>query len=200
MGTSPLRSRSRRSFLKTGIFGAAALSVASSLSVLSGCASKPGHYPLNDSDQAVFRFLNKEDVSMVAALLPVIAGSSWPAVPEQQRAAVERTLPRIDLFLFRLGDFNRKEIRQLFDLLHMRVTRGLTTGVWQDWSEASEQDVAAFMESWKHSSLALFNNAHNAFTDIIGFAWYSHPEVSGPLGYTGVTETLRQALPQFQQT
>lgn len=137
---------------------------------------------------------------MVAALIPVIAGDSFPAAPEQQRSAIDQTLPRIDLFLYRLGDFNRKEIRQLFDLLHMRVARGLTTGVWQDWSEAPAEDIAAFMQSWKHSSLALFNNAHNAFTDIIGFAWYSNPDVSGPLGYSGVTDTLRAALPQFQQT
>lgn len=188
---------SRRQLIKTGFLGSALLTVSSGMAVLTGCSSRPPRPLVDTSGEQVYRFLNKEDVALVVALLPVVVGDTWPSQTGARRQAELDTLPRVDLFVSRMGDFNRQEVRQLFDLLHIRLTRGLTTGLWSSWESQSEQDIEAFFSSWQHSSLDLFRSAHNALADILGFAWYSNPMVSKPLGFSGVKPEIAAALPQF---
>jgi len=194
-----LNNPSRRSFLRAGVIGSALLASVSGVSVLTGCSSKPEPFALSMSDGTTYLFLNKEDIAMVAALIPVIVGDSWPQSESAQADARGATLERIDRYLSRMGAFNMKEIRQLFDLLHLRLARGLATGIWSDWEGATHRELDDFIASWRHSSISLFNNAHNALADIIGMAWYTNPDMAKDIGYNGPPDYVLQSLPQFKR-
>jgi len=196
---SKLNNPSRRGFLRAGVIGSALLASMSGVSVLTGCSSKPEPSSLSASGGTAYLFLNKEDIVMVAALIPVIVGDSWPQSESAQTDAIGMTLERVDRYLSRMGAFNMKEIRQLFDLLHLRLARGLAAGIWSDWERATHSELDDFMASWRHSSISLFNNAHNALADIIGMAWYSNPVMAKEIGYNGPPDYVLQSLPQFQK-
>ncbi len=192
-------SLTRRQLIRTGFIGSAILSGASATAVLSGCASKPEQYSLGHGKNSVYQFLNKQDVALVAALVPAIVGDQWPEHETEQNMALGLSLERTDRFISRMGSYNLGEVRKLFDLLNQRLMRGLTTGIWSPWEKTSNEDVATFLTDWKHSSFSLFNGAYNALTDIIGFAWYSSPANTAHLGYGGPPAYLIDSLPQFKQ-
>lgn len=165
---------------------------------LGACSSQALKSPLNPNSQSPYAFLTREDAIMLSALLPAMLAQNWPSNPAEQRQAEADTLQRIDLFLVRIGAFNQHEIRKLFDLLQVRLARGLTTGIWRDWETASHAQIEAFLQAWKHSSINLFNSGYNGLSDIICFAWYSNPINTSRFGYTGVPEYVSQHLPQFR--
>jgi len=184
----------RRQFLKTGLLGGAVLSTLH----LGACTSQALKTPLNRHSQSPYAFLTKADAIMLSALFPVMIADNWPDAAADKRQAEADTLQRIDAFLIRLGAFNQNEIRQLFDLLQMRVARGLATGIWRDWENTDSQQIEQFLQGWKHSSISLFNSGYNGLSDIICFAWYSHPEHTRTFGYSGPPRYVLEGLPQFQ--
>ncbi|MDX1452753.1 MAG: hypothetical protein R3183_09365 [Oleiphilaceae bacterium] len=195
---TPPADPSRRQLIKRGAMGSLVLASASSASFLSGCASKIVKPPFNTQEHAVYQFLNRDDVLMISAIAPVIIDTHWPSEAEPAKAARDTLLQRVDTFITRLGDHNMHEIRQLFDLLNQRITRGLTTGLWAPWPQQEPAAIENFLNDWKSSRFALFNNAYNALTDIIGFSWYSAPQHSTAFGYAGPPAYLYEALPQLR--
>jgi hypothetical protein len=193
---SPLESSTldRRQFLKTGLLGGVLLSTAH----LSACSSQALKSPLNQNPQSPYVFLTRDDAVMLSAMLPAMIAGNWPETDNQQRQAEARTLTRIDQFLSRMGAFNQHEIRKLFDLLQLRPARGLTTGIWRDWQNTDAEQVDAFLQRWKHSSINLFNSGYNALSDILCFAWYTDPLNTQAFGYSGPPDYLLESLPQFQ--
>jgi len=183
----------RRQFLKTGLLGGLLLSTAH----LGACSSKTLIAPLNTNQYSPYLFLTREDAIMLSALLPAMLAQNWPASPVAQRQAEADTLQRIDTFLLRVGAFNQHEIRKLFDLLQVRLARGLTSGIWRSWENTDRQQIEAFLQSWKHSGISLFNSGYNGLSDIICFAWYSNPQNTLAFGYAGVPDHVAQNLPQF---
>ncbi len=195
--SEPTTSLSRRQLLQRGLLGSALLSTASLSASLSGCTSTPT--PISaQSGQTVYRFLRKDDIVLLAALAPAIMDQHWPQTETAHIDAMNTLAPRIDRFIMRLGDFNIREMRKLFDLLNSGFMRGLTTGIWRDWNETDREEVHRFLQDWKFSRFALFNSAYNALSDIIGFAWYSMPANSGPMGYSGPPAYVIDSLPQFK--
>lgn len=190
---------SRRQLLKRGAFGSLILGTASSSAFLSGCASKTFKSSLNPAPQSIYQFLRQDDVRLISAIAPVIIDQHWPQPETEATQARDLVLERTDLFITRLGDHNMREIRQLFDLLNQRMTRGLTTGLWSPWQEQDPSDIEDFLEDWKSSRFSLFTSAYNALTDIIGFAWYSAPQNTARLGYAGPPAYLYEALPHLQE-
>lgn len=183
----------RRQFIKTGLFGGLLLSTVH----LGACSTKTLKAPLNSNQQSPYRFLTRDDALMLSALLPAMLAQNWPSGPAEQRQAEADTLQRIDTFLVRVGSFNQHEIRKLFDLLQMRLARGLATGIWRNWETTDKQQIEAFLQDWKHSVIGLFNSGYNGLSDIICFAWYSNPQNTLSFGYSGVPEHVLQSLPQF---
>jgi len=187
-------SLNRRQFLKTGFLGGVLLSTVH----LGACSSQTLKSPLNRNPQSPYAFLSKQDAIMLSAMFPAMIADNWPATAAEQRQAEADTLQSIDAFLVRLGAFNQTEIRKLFDLLQMRVARGLTTGIWRDWDKTGTEQIEQFLQGWKHSSISLFNSGYNGLSDIICFAWYSRPEHTRDFGYAGPPRYVLEGLPQFQ--
>lgn len=186
---------SRRQLIKTGLFGSIALSTAH----ITACTSHAIKSPLNGIEKSPYQFLTKQDAVMLSAILPVMVATNWPNTSIERRSAEAQTLQRIDLFLSRLGHHNLSEVRKLFDLLQFTPARGLSTGIWSSWENASNKEVNQFLNRWKFSAISLFNSGYNALSDILCFAWYSAPENTANAGYLGPPEHALQGLPQFQQ-
>lgn len=184
----------RRQFLKTGLLGGVLLSTVH----LGACSSQALKNPLNRHPKSPYAFLTKADALMLSALFPAMIADNWPSTETDRRQAEAETLQRIDAFLIRLGAFNQDELRKLFDLLQIRVARGLTTGIWRNWENTDSQQVEQFLQGWKHSSISLFNSGYNGLSDIICFAWYSEPKHTQDFGYSGPPPYVLEALPQFQ--
>src|SRR5204862_1126700 len=125
------------------------------------------------------------DVELFRALAPVVLAGALPAKAEDQAAMVAETLRRADLGCYAAGTPNRKQLRQLFDLLNFRVTRLLTTGVSAPWREAEAADIAAFLERWRASGVGLFNGGYRVLTKLIAASFYGQPAAWPLSGYPG---------------
>lgn len=78
-----------------------------------------------------------------------------------------------------------RQIRQLFDLLSLSLTRGPFTGIWSSWELAKDADIHAFLERWENSSIALLRQGHAALQQMILMAWYGRRESWPHCGYPG---------------
>jgi len=189
---------SRRQLIQTGVFGTAILSAASTTSMLTGCAQLPTSYPLSGNQRSPYKFLTKDDISLISAILPAVVGTHWPQSEESQKYASAETLMRVDTFISRLGTFNMEQLRKLFDLLEFRPTRFMTTGIWTTWDNVTISQARGFLQSWQSSSFSLLTGGYNALTDVIGFSWYSNPKNTQAFGYSGPPKDALDNLPQFK--
>lgn len=192
----------RRRFLKTGLGGALLLSGASLSAGLSGCATTPaGLQPSPSSeipDSYRFRFLTHEDIVLFEALLPAIVGSALTEQPDLRRQQLRATIERIDAGIVQFGPANQAELRKLFDLLNLGLTRITVARVWSSWANVTTAEANAFLERWRTSSVGLFNNGYIALTKISNVAFYGHRDHWAVSGYPGPPEWATKSLPQFQ--
>lgn len=169
---------SRRSFLKLGVGGGLVLAVAGIGGTLSGCGRQ------QQVAAAGLRYLRDADVALFRALLPVMLEGSL-AGGAQREADVAGLLRRIDDAGLRLGAPAQAELRKLFDLLHLRPTRWLTTGIAAPWNEAAPAELAAWLQRWRSSGVGLFNAGYLALHKLCCIARYSSPEGWAQMGYPG---------------
>lgn len=191
----------RRRLLKTGLGGSLLLGTASLTAGLSGCATAPAAPVAGDGSHAAqpgYRFLSEDDLILMGALLPVVLGSAWPTDPAAQAQAREATLRRMDTGLYRLGAPNQKEMRKLFDLLNLGLTRALVARVWSSWDTATPGEIDAFLQRWRNSSVGLFNQGYIALARLCNMSWYGHADQWAQSGYPGPPAWVTAALPQFQ--
>ena len=166
---------SRRTLLRVGLFGSAALAGAGLIGSLSGCSperSAQGFVLLRDSDLPMLR--------RVAAVM--LEGATAAA---NLPGAVQSTLTSLDQGLARLSPAVAQQVRQLFDLLSLPLTRGPLTGVWSGWEQAQDATVVAFLRRWENSSIDLFKQGHASLQQMILMAWYGRPESWARCGYPG---------------
>lgn len=179
---------SRRSVLKLGVAGSVALGATSLVGGLAGCGKR---------EQAIaqgFTFLRDADVVLFRALTPVVLGSALPADAALAAARTAETLKRLDIACLLLGPPSQAEVYKLFDLLHMRLTRWLTTGVGAPWNEASVEDIARFLERWRGSSIGLFNAGYRLLTKLVAASYYGIPETFEMAGYPGPLDFVYKAV------
>lgn len=174
-----LREFDRRSFLKLGLAGTLVLSTVSLTSGLAGChraeeASAAGYGTLRDADLTLFR-----------ALIPAILAGALPDESRAREAQITETLKRLDYGLQRVGTPTTKELRKLFDLLNFGITRRLAAGVPVPWSDASAEQVEAFLQRWRSSSIGAFNAGYRALTKLITVTYYQIPATWPQSGYPG---------------
>jgi hypothetical protein len=170
---------SRRSFLKLGLAGSVALGTTSLVAGLAGCGRR---------EQAVaqgFRFLRDADVELFRALTPVVLGDALPQDAVIHDPLVAETLMRLDGACFLLEPHAQAELVKLFDLLHLRITRWLTTGVSSPWSVAEAADVECFLERWRDSSIGVFNAGFRILTKLVAASYYAIPATWSLSGYPG---------------
>lgn len=192
----------RRSFLRTGLGGTLFLATVSTTAGLTGCASTPagrlGTVESREDASYRFEFLTRDDIELFAALLPAMLGPALPEQPQARRQAIAGTIERIDAGIVNFGPANQRELRRLFDLLNLGVTRVTVARVWSSWPNVTTADANAFLERWRTSSIGLFNNGYIALTKISNVAFYGGPEHWHLSGYPGPPQWARSALPQFQ--
>ncbi len=166
---------SRRSLLRIGLFGSVALAGAGLLGSLAGCSADhpaQGFVQLRDSDLPMLR-------RIAAVMLEgATAAASLPV-------AIQGTLASLDQGLAHLSPAVAQQVRQLFDLLSLPLTRGPSTGIWGSWEQAQDDEVVAFLQRWEHSSIDLFRQGQASLQQMILMAWYGRPESWAHCGYPG---------------
>jgi hypothetical protein len=165
----------RRQLLKVGLLGGAILAGGGLLSRTIGAAA--------DGPASSFHVLRDSDLPMLRRVIPLLLeGSARPdAVPQ----AAQETLISLDQGLYHLSPALLAQVRQLFDVLSLPLTRGPLTGIWGGWEAASDDALRAFLLRWQNSSLALLRQGHASLLQMILMAWYASPASWAHCGYPG---------------
>lgn len=178
----------RRSFLKLGVLGSLALGTVGLGAGLTGC-----HRQVEAAAQG-FRFLRDADLKLFRALVPAITSGTWPEDKAAREARMLDILRRIDSACWRLGAPAQGEVLKLFDLLNMGITRRLVAGVPGPWDQVSAEDVDAFLNRWRSSSMGLFNAGYHVLNKLVVVSNYSIPAVWPSAGYPGPLAYMYKAV------
>jgi len=163
----------RRTFLTLGVAGAAALAAA-------GWFATRRHQPL-----PVGRALDADATAIVGAIAPAMLDGALPTRAEDRAAALREVVAGVDRAVGGLPDAARHEIGQLFALLALAPARRAFAGVASPWSEASLEEVTAFLDRWQASAWALKRSAYDALHQLVIAAWYGNPRSWPAIGYPG---------------
>jgi len=178
----------RRSFLKLGVLGSLALGTVGLGAGLSGC-----HRQVEAAAQG-FQFLRDADLKLFRALIPAITNGTWPEDKTAREARMLDVLRRIDGACWYLSAPAQAEVLKLFDLLNMGITRRLAAGVSGSWDQASVEDVDAFLNRWRSSSIGLFNAGYHVLNKLVVVSNYSIPAVWPLAGYPGPLDYMYKAV------
>lgn len=165
---------SRRTLLKIGVAGAAALLLARWLHAATSAANEAPAVPSLDADER----------AILAAITPAMLAGALPAGAESS-IALREALAGVEQAIAGLPPAARKELADLFSLLAFAPTRCLVAGVWKPWPEATRESIAAFLVRWRESRFSLLRSGYAALHQIILGAWYAIPRAWGPIGYPG---------------
>lgn len=186
VGDDPLL-LSRRSLLRLGVIGSVALTSTSLVATLSGCSKH------QEAAAQGFAFLRDADVALFKALIPTVLGDVIKTGDSHYQALETHVLKNVDGALGNLGSPAQGELLKLFDLLHLRATRWLTTGIWANWSEAGADDMQSFLKRWQSSSIGPFNAGYRVMAKLVAISYYSLSESWRFSGYPGPMPALFQA-------
>ena len=162
----------RRVFLATGIVGAAALATAGWL--------RPRGTP-----GAAGRALDANAMTIVGAMVPAFLAGALPPEASGRADAIRETGVNVDAAVAGLPPAMQAELAQLFTLLGIAPARRLVAGLADDWSKATPLDVAAAIERWRASRIALLRSAYDGLHQLILGAWYGNPRAWPAIGYPG---------------
>lgn len=163
---------SRRTLLKAGVAGGAALLVAR------------WAYTTTSAGAPTANGLDADARAILAAVTPVMLEGALPTGTEAA-LALREALDGAEQAIAGLPPAVRKEIEELFSLLAFAPTRCLVAGVWRPWPEAGRESIAAFLASWRTSRFALLRSAYGALHQIILGAWYGNRRAWAAIGYPG---------------
>ena len=164
---------SRRTLLKAGIAGGAAL-------LLARWLYTPTLPPARPTPNA----LDPEARTIVAAIIPVLLDGALPSGPEAQSARAD-ILAAVEEAIAGLPPATRKELADLFSLLDFPPTRCLIAGIWSPWPKASRESIASFLTRWRDSRFELLRSAYAALHQLVFAAWYANPRAWAATGYAG---------------
>jgi hypothetical protein len=168
----------RRSFLFTGIAGAAALAAAWWIRGGRAIAPAiPATLPLAR--------LDAEAPTIVAAIVPVLLEGAIPAQGTEAADAINATVANIAAAIAGLSPAAQKELGELFALLAFAPARIALARVDSPWNEAGRDEVAAFLERWRTSGFLLLRSAYRALHQLVFAAWYGNPASWPAIGYPG---------------
>jgi hypothetical protein len=163
---------SRRQFLKFGLAGGLLLAAAGAARAQHGFRAATGAERLE--------VLTESDRQVIAAIAPVILAGTGAA-----QAGLAAIVGSVDRAVAGLPPHLQAEVKQLFALLASWPGRRLLAGVGAPWPQASGAEVAAFLERWRFSSWALFQQAYHALHELVLAAWYARPDSWPAIGYPG---------------
>lgn len=166
--------RSRRTFIVTGIAGAAALATAAWL-------RGPHAPPLSASRRA----LDADADALFGAIAPVLLAGAWPAEAAARSMAARDTLAGIDTAVAGLPPAARKELGELVALFALPPVRLALAGFAAPWHEASPAQVRRFLDRCRDSSVQLLRAAYDALHALTFAAWYGNAPSWPAIGYPG---------------
>ncbi|MGH8806475.1 MAG: hypothetical protein ACREX0_01185 [Noviherbaspirillum sp.] len=166
---------SRRTFVKTGLIGALTLTTAGGLYRATLRPVMLGKFVLDGAAK-----------SALCAIIPVVLKDAIEPAPAQISIAIARVQDAISGLPFA----TQKEIADLFGLLTLGPARRFLAGVPDDWPQAKQEDIAAFLQSWRLHRFALLQSAYHALHDLITGAWYADPSTWATIGYPGPLKEL----------
>lgn len=161
----------RRTFLKAGLLGGAALAAGGAV-----------YRHLRPAVPQRFA-LDQQGRLMLAALVPAITGLTPP--PPALEAGIARVAGAVAALPLRV----QKEISDLFGLLSMAPTRRLLAGV-PPWQDATPAEVAAFLQGWRTHRTQMLQSAYHGLHDLVIGAWYADPSTWAAIGYPGPLQEL----------
>lgn len=164
----------RRQFLKVGIASGVVLAGAGWLALRRGHSPAPG-----------FLWLDERHAAIVAALVPAVLDGMLPAEGPAGRAASREVVQAFDRAVAGLSPAVQKEIAELFSLLGLSAGRFIVAGVRSAWSEATLEEVSAFLARWQASRFGLLRAGYQALSQLIIAAWYGNPASWERIGYPG---------------
>jgi hypothetical protein len=167
----------RRTFLFAGIAGATALAAA-------GWLRSRQDTPVIVGTQATAP-LDPDAFAIVAAVTPVFLDGALPGDATAAAAAVRETVANVGLAIAGLPPAAQKELGQLFALLGLAPARIALARVSSPWPQASRDEIAAFLESWRTSRFLLLHSAYAALHQLVFAAWYGDPASWPAIGYPG---------------
>lgn len=175
---APRHGFDRRMFLKVGVAGSAVLLFNRWLPPAR--AAEPAAVA-----GQVFANLTDADAAALTRIVPVMLSGALPSDHGEQNAAIGEIIRGVDLTIGYQPPRVRGEIRDLFGLLTHTVTRALIAGIWTSWENASNQDVQAFLASWRDSRLGMLRSAYIGLNNLIVGSWYGNPKSWRRIGYPG---------------
>jgi hypothetical protein len=164
---------SRRTLLKAGVAGGAALLLARWLYTPTSPPARPTPNALDPGARAI-----------VAAIIPVLLDGALPSGSEAPAARAD-TLAAVEVAIAGLSPATRKELADLFSLLGFPPTRCLVAGIWSPWPEATRESIASFLTRWRDSRFDLLRSAYAALHQLVFAAWYADPRAWPATGYAG---------------
>lgn len=164
---------SRRTLLKAGVAGGAALLLARWLYTPSSLPARPTPEALDPGARAI-----------VAAIIPILLDGALPDGTEAQRARAD-ALAAVEKAIAGLPPATRKELAELFSLLDFPPTRCLVAGIWSPWPEATRETIASFLTRWRASRFELLRSAYAALHQLVFAAWYADQRAWPATGYAG---------------
>jgi hypothetical protein len=163
---------SRRGFLTTGVIAALALAAGGGMYRLA--SRQPGRFVLDGEARAA-----------IDAIVPAMLAGALPQAEAARRAAIPLATERVHQAILGLPLATQKEIQDLFGLLALGPARRLLAGVPDSWSNASTQQVGAFLQDWRQHRFDTLQVAYHALHDLVLGAWYADPSTWAAIGYPG---------------
>lgn len=177
MGKDSQRGTARRGFLKLGLAGGLLLAAGAGLSWRRGWLAP----------SSLFRplLLDASSRAILSAIVPVMLGPVLPAAAGPRSAAIDGAVVAVGQAILTLAPQAQGELRDLFRLLSLAPARRWLAGISDGWEQASPDQVAAFLQSWRGHRLRLLQPAYLALHDLILGAWYADPAHWDAIGYPG---------------
>ena len=169
----------RRSFLKVGVLAVATLAAGGAI------------YRYTQGQGAPQRFaLTGEAKAVIDAIVPAMLGGVLPTDAAARKAAIDTTTQGVHQAILGLPLGTQKEVADLFGLLALGPARRFLAGIPDGWGQASDAQVAQFLQDWRYHRFATLQTGYHALHDLIIGAWYANPSSWPGIGYPGPVKEL----------
>lgn len=166
---------SRRSFLKVGLLGTFALAAAGGIYRAIQSPALPGKFIMDDAAKTV-----------LAGIIPVMLKDAIDPASND----INRAIAIVHNAIAGLPLSAQKEVQNLFALLAFGPSRRLFAGIPDDWPQAKQEDIAAFLQNWRTSPFSLLQGAYHGLHDLIIGSWYADESTWAGIGYPGPIKEL----------
>ena len=175
---TPTTSTRRRSLLKLGLIGTAALAVGGYVATRITDGSPQARLP-----QAAH--LSPGAQLLWAKVGEAVLNDMLPSGAEPRQAMIDAFLIRLDQGIASLPPHTQAELRDLLGMLTLAPGRALLTGRWSGWADASVAEVQVWLLDLRGSSLQLRRLIFLTLHDLVTSSYYALPQAWDAIGYRG---------------